>query len=94
MYGQKVTEWKDICPFTFMCCILTATVLSACTLDWPRKVVIGNAKTESVSAIWNGSELRDLQIAQVMGKRKALTSALPAQPPWFVWRRTLISIKI
>ena len=73
MYGQKVTEWKDICPFTFMYLHFNCDgTVSPCTLDWPRKVVIGNAKTESVSAIWNGSRLRDLQIAQVMGKRKCI----------------------
>ena len=42
---------------------------SPCTLDWPRKVLIGNARDESAVDIWNGDKLAKLQIAQLEGKR-------------------------
>jgi len=73
MYGQKIKAWKDSCPFIFMYMHFNCDgTVSPCTLDWPRKVVIGNVKDESVFDIWNGSKLRLLQIAQLAGKRKCI----------------------
>ena len=73
MYDQKIRDWKDICPFTFMYLHFNCDgTVSPCTLDWPRKVVIGDAKTESIYSIWHGSKLRELQIAQIMGQRKCI----------------------
>lgn len=70
MYGQKTQEWKDICPFTFMYLHFNCDgTVSPCTLDWPRKVVVGNVNHESVYSIWHGKKLRDLRVAQVAGER-------------------------
>ena len=44
-------------------------ITSPCTLDWPREVAIGDASKQSASEIWNGKKLKDLQIAQLEGKR-------------------------
>lgn len=70
MYDQKIKKYKANCPFTFMYLHFNCDgTVSPCTLDWPRKVVIGNSKTQSVKEIWNGMMLRKLQIAQLQGNR-------------------------
>jgi radical SAM protein with 4Fe4S-binding SPASM domain len=70
MYEQKVKVDKDVCPFIFMYMHFNCDgTTSPCTLDWPRKVVIGNVKETSVKDIWNGQLLRALQVAMLEGKR-------------------------
>jgi MoaA/NifB/PqqE/SkfB family radical SAM enzyme len=70
MYGQKTKVDKDVCPFIFMYLHFNCDGTSSpCTLDWPRKVVIGNANESSVKEIWNGRKLRELQVAMLEGKR-------------------------
>jgi len=73
MYGQKINQWKDSCPFIFMYLHFNCDgTVSPCTLDWPRKVVIGDVNKQSVSEIWNGDSLRELQVAMLAGQRKCV----------------------
>ena len=73
MYGQKINQWKDSCPFIFMYMHFNCDgTVSPCTLDWPRKVVIGNVNDESVKDIWEGKALRQLQVAMLAGKRQCI----------------------
>jgi radical SAM protein with 4Fe4S-binding SPASM domain len=73
MYGQKIGDWKEVCPFVFMYMHFNCDgTVSPCTLDWPRKVVIGNVNEASVSEIWNGNKLRKLQIAMLAKQRKSI----------------------
>jgi radical SAM protein with 4Fe4S-binding SPASM domain len=82
MYGQKINLWKDVCPFIFMYLQFNCDgTVSPCTLDWPRKVVIGNAKTESVSDIWNGQSLKELQVAMLAGQRKCINFCASCSAP-------------
>jgi radical SAM protein with 4Fe4S-binding SPASM domain len=70
MYGQKINIHKSVCPFVFMYLHFNCDgTTSPCTLDWPRKVVIGNANEQSVKEIWNGQRLRQLQVTMLEGKR-------------------------
>ncbi len=70
MYDQRVKTDKDVCPFIFMYLHFNCDgTTSPCTLDWPRKVVIGNVKDSSVKDIWNGQRLRHLQMTMLEGKR-------------------------
>lgn len=70
MYGQKVKANKDVCPFIFMYMHINCDgSISPCTLDWPRKVVIGNVKEATMQNIWDGQPLRQLQRAMLEGKR-------------------------
>lgn len=70
MYGQKIKQYKDICPFTFMYLHFNWDgTTSPCTLDWPKKVVIGDAYKESAKEIWEGKSLRDLRVAMSRGER-------------------------
>lgn len=73
MYGQKISEWKEACPFIFMYLHFNCDgTVSPCTLDWPRKVVIGNVNEQSVADIWYGQKLKELQVAMLAGKRKCI----------------------
>ena len=70
MYDQKIKIYKEVCPFIFMYLHFNCDgTTSPCTLDWPRKVVIGNTHEENVKDIWEGSSLRQLQIAMLKGDR-------------------------
>lgn len=70
MYGQKIKQYKEICPFVFMYLHFNWDgTTSPCTLDWPKKVVIGNTLQQSVKEIWEGDSLRNLRIAMTRGQR-------------------------
>jgi len=70
MYGQKIKQYKEICPFVFMYLHFNWDgTTSPCTLDWPKKVVVGNVKENSVKEIWHSERWRKLQIAMLNGDR-------------------------
>ena len=82
MYGQAIGSWKEVCPFIFMYLQFNCDgTVSPCTLDWPRKVVIGNVKNESVEEIWNGDSLLELQVAMLEGKRKCINFCASCSAP-------------
>ena len=69
IYGQPIKE-VDICPYVFYTFSINSDGLaSACFLDWNRKLIIGDAKTESVKDIWNGIILQ-YQLMNLDGNRK------------------------
>lgn len=73
MYDQKITGWKEACPFVFMYMHFNCDgTVSPCTLDWPRKVVIGNVTKDSVKEIWMGSAMHELQMAMLQKQRKKI----------------------
>lgn len=82
MYGQNIKQYKDICPFTFMYLHFNCDgTTSPCTLDWARKVVIGNVRDQSVKEIWSGHLLRQLQIAQLKGQRDKINFCSSCSAP-------------
>ncbi len=57
IYGQPIKEIR-VCPYIFYGFSFNSDgTASACFLDWERKLIIGDAKTESVKDIWNGAKL-------------------------------------
>jgi radical SAM protein with 4Fe4S-binding SPASM domain len=73
MYDQKIKKHKEVCPFIFMYLHFNWDgPTSPCTLDWPKKVTIGNTKEQSPKEIWNGQSLRQLQIAMLKGEREKI----------------------
>ncbi|HBA61361.1 MAG TPA: radical SAM protein [Elusimicrobia bacterium] len=70
MYGQKVSEYKHVCPFLFMYMHFNYDgTASGCTLDWSKEVLVGDANKESVTDIWTGERLKALQRAHLEKKR-------------------------
>ena len=73
MYGQKIDGYKEICPFVFMYLHFNSDgTVAGCTLDWARKVLIGDAKVESAKAIWEGEKLRELRLKMLQGRRNEI----------------------
>jgi radical SAM protein with 4Fe4S-binding SPASM domain len=73
MYGQQIKQWKEVCPFPFMYLHYNWDgSVSPCTLDWQKKVIIGDANKESAVEIWNGQKLKDLRIKMLEGKRREI----------------------
>jgi len=73
MYDQKIKKYKEICPFVFMYLHFNCDgTTSPCTLDWPRKVVIGNVNTQSAKEIWEGEALRQLRVAMLKDARNKI----------------------
>ena len=70
IYGQEIKEVM-VCPYVFYSFSINSDgTASACFLDWQRKLLIGDAKTESVKDIWSGEKLREYQEMFLMKKRK------------------------
>ncbi len=73
MYGQNIKQWKEICPFIFMYLHYNWDgTVSPCTLDWQRKVLIGDANIETALEIWQGKRLKDLRIKMLEGRRREI----------------------
>lgn len=70
IYGQDVKE-VDVCPYPFYSFSINSDgVASVCFLDWGRKMIVGDAKTESIQSIWNGNEMRAYRKMFLESKRK------------------------
>jgi MoaA/NifB/PqqE/SkfB family radical SAM enzyme len=70
IYGQEIKE-VQVCPYVFYSFSVNSDGLaSACFLDWSRKLIIGDAKTESIQEIWNGEKLKNLQKMFLKTERK------------------------
>ncbi|MCK5226421.1 MAG: SPASM domain-containing protein [Planctomycetes bacterium] len=71
LYGQPIKEIQ-VCPYVFYSFSINSDgSASTCFLDWSRKLIIGNTKTQKVKDIWNGKELRKYQEMFLMKKRKS-----------------------
>lgn len=70
IYGQKIKE-VQVCPYVFYSFSINSDgSVSLCFLDWAHKLIIGDAKKESVKDIWNGQKLLDYQKMFLEKKRK------------------------
>lgn len=70
IYGQEIQE-VQVCPYFFYSFSINSDgTASTCFLDWSRKLIIGDAKTESVTDIWRGERLFEYQRDFLMMRRK------------------------
>jgi radical SAM protein with 4Fe4S-binding SPASM domain len=73
MYGQEIKGYKEVCPFPFMYLHFNSDgTVAGCTLDWARKVLIGDVTKKKVKEIWHGKKLRGLQSTMLKGKRNKI----------------------
>jgi MoaA/NifB/PqqE/SkfB family radical SAM enzyme len=71
IYGQKIKE-VAVCPYVFYSFSINSDGSSSvCFLDWSRKQIIGDAKTQKVKDIWNSQKLREYQRMFLMKNRKS-----------------------
>ena len=70
IYKQPITS-TDTCPYIFYSMSVNADgLVSSCFLDWGRKLVIGDARTQSIPSIWHGDRMNALRKQHLQGKRK------------------------
>ena len=70
MYGQKIEKLKDVCPFPFMYLHVNSDgTVAGCTLDWARKVLVGDKAKHDLFEVWNGTQMRELRIKMLKGQR-------------------------
>lgn len=70
IYGQPIKE-VSVCPYPFYSFSINPEGLaSLCFLDWSRKLVIGDVRSQTVREIWDGQELQQYRIMFLEGKRK------------------------
>jgi radical SAM protein with 4Fe4S-binding SPASM domain len=69
IYGNPLTSVK-VCPYPlYSLAINSDGTVSACFLDYPQQMILGDLKVESFSEVWNGQKLKDFRIMQLKGER-------------------------
>ena len=69
IYGNEITD-VSICAYLFYSLAINSDgSVSACFLDYPHKMILGNLNNESFKSIWNGQQLKDLRIMHLKGER-------------------------
>jgi len=67
-YDRSDTSKWQVCAVCFKMLNVNANgSVSACSVDWDRRVVVGNINKESLVEIWNGERIRDLRRRFCMG---------------------------
>lgn len=70
IYGQEIKE-VSVCPYPFYSFSINSDgSASTCFLDWSRKLIIGDAKNQSVKSIWFGNEMQTYYKMFLEGRRK------------------------
>lgn len=69
IYKQEITP-TDTCPYIFYSMSVNADgLVSSCFLDWGRKLIIGDVKTQSLADIWVSDKMNALRHQHLEGKR-------------------------
>ena len=72
IYGNDLTQ-VEVCSYLFYSLSINSNgTVSACFLDWSRKLILGDLNKDKFTDIWNGKALRDLRIAHLTWKRSSL----------------------
>ena len=69
IYEQAISMTKT-CPYVFYSMAVNADgLVSSCFLDWGRKLLIGDAKKQSLKSIWNSEAMNQLRLQHLEGRR-------------------------
>ena len=67
---QQPIQMTKTCPYVFYSISVNADgLVSACFLDWGRKLLIGDTNMQSLHSIWNSPDMNALRLMQLEGKR-------------------------
>jgi radical SAM protein with 4Fe4S-binding SPASM domain len=70
IYQQPITP-TDTCPYIFYSMSINADGLaSSCFLDWGRKLIVGDARLQTLPEIWNSEAFNRLRMQHLEGKRQ------------------------
>ncbi len=71
IYGQDIHE-VEVCPYIFYSMSINSDGrVSLCFLDWARRMIIGDARSQSLKDIWNGKTLRNYQRMHLAKNRRS-----------------------
>ncbi|MDD2707152.1 MAG: radical SAM/SPASM domain-containing protein [Verrucomicrobiae bacterium] len=71
IYGNEVSETKA-CPYVFYSISVNSDgTVSACFLDWERRLIVGDARRQSLREIWEGEAMRKMRIMMLEFRRDA-----------------------
>jgi radical SAM protein with 4Fe4S-binding SPASM domain len=71
IYGQEIHEVK-VCPYIFYSISINSDGrVSLCFLDWARKMILGDARTDSIKDIWNSNILFHYRRMHLLKQRKS-----------------------
>lgn len=69
IYGQPLED-VQVCPYVFYSFMIHADgYASSCFLDWNKKLVIGDAKNESLYSLWHDKSFRYLRNSMLRKER-------------------------
>jgi radical SAM protein with 4Fe4S-binding SPASM domain len=72
VYGETISD-KKVCPYLFYQFVVNAdATVSACCVDWGRKLIIGDLVKQSVADVWNSEELKALRKTHLEFKRDSI----------------------
>ena len=70
MYGQEIVQLKKVCLFPFMYLHINSDgSVAGCTLDWARKVLVGDKHLNDLFEIWNSKQMQELRLKMLRGER-------------------------
>ena len=70
IYQQDIGE-TDTCPYIFYgYSVIADGLVSSCFLDWGRKLIIGDVRTQSMKEIWNSAAMNALRLQHLEGRRR------------------------
>lgn len=71
IYQQDVGG-TDVCPYVLYSYSVNADgLVSACFIDWGRKLIVGDARTQSMRSIWDGDEMNKMRLMHLRGERRS-----------------------
>lgn len=69
LYGQPIQDIA-VCPYIFYTyCVNADGLVSSCSVDWDRKLVIGDVRKQSMKEIWTSPEMQALRRQHLRGER-------------------------
>lgn len=69
IYGQELKE-VQVCPYVFYSFAVNSSgSVSLCFLDWQRKLLIGDAKMETLKDLWNSDKMNYYRKTFLKGNR-------------------------
>ena len=70
IYDQPIGE-TETCPYIFYAMSVNADgLVSSCFLDWGRKLIVGDTRTESLVQVWKSDAFNDLRLQHLEGRRR------------------------
>lgn len=71
IYGGTIHEVM-VCPYVFYSFAVNSDgTVSPCFLDWHRKLVVGDVRTENLVELWNGEKMDEYRTLFLRGARKS-----------------------